>query len=221
MRKKTDVISAEIVPLTPTEKNARTEQDSTIALARMIEELVHKALSGSGAELQPFFGTAEVSYEIKRRQTVPEQKKFTFYFEDWGCMICGSREAGHESCGMCGRCYQRVKMKLRRSLQKREPAKHSTQPRFVDAVSLAREALLPSAGRLSPKGSAQMGFIDTVKLAREAPEPSLEGPEAAAKLEWKRAGTRAKQRAAMETLWADPKFRARMREARNRKRPAS
>jgi hypothetical protein len=138
MRKKRDPGSVEIVPLTPAEKTA----GSTIAIARMIEGLVEKALSGTGADLEPFFGTAEVSYEVKRRQTVQQNSKFQFYFEDWGCMLCGTREAAHGSLGMCRRCYNRVKMRLAKSLRKRQP-KEPAEPKWRDAAELAREALAP------------------------------------------------------------------------------
>jgi hypothetical protein len=110
-------------------------------LAQMVEETVQQAMSGKGAELQPFFGSKEVSYEIKRRQTVHEQNKFTYYFEDWGCMICGSRKAPHRQCGMCGTCYSRIKDRLKLSLRKRQPPKGSIQPTFMDTMRIAREAL--------------------------------------------------------------------------------
>jgi hypothetical protein len=142
MPKKIDTVPAKIIPLNQTAEN------STVAIARMIQGLVEKVLSG--ADLQPFFGTAEVSYEIKRSQTVHEQSKFSFYFQDWGCMICGSREAGHCSCGMCQRCYRRVRMRLAASMRKRQPAETSSRENFRDAVKLAREALAPSIALLSP-----------------------------------------------------------------------
>jgi hypothetical protein len=111
----------------------------------MVEETVQQALSGKGAELQPFFGSKEVAYEIKRRQTVLEQNKFTYFFADWGCMVCGTTKTRHSGCGMCGSCYRRVFERLRASLRKRRP-KDSTQPTFMDTMRIAREALAPVAG---------------------------------------------------------------------------
>jgi hypothetical protein len=131
----------EIVSLTRQEINAQTNLDLKSMIAQMVEEGVREAISGKGAELQPFFGSKEVAYEIKRRQTVHEQNKFTYFYEDWGCMICGTRKARHCGLGMCHTCYTRIKLRLRASLHKHQPPKGSIQPSFVDTLQLAREAL--------------------------------------------------------------------------------
>jgi len=111
----------------------------------MVEEQVAAAMSGSDAELQPFFGSREVAWEIKRRQAVHEQNKFTYFYQDWGCMVCGTKKVAHSSLGMCHTCYVRVKHRLAASLRKRQPAKDSTQPSFMDSVRMARAALAPPA----------------------------------------------------------------------------
>ena len=141
---KTQTPAIEIVPFSRAEANIEAQNNLRLEIARMVEETVQQALSGQGAELQPFFGSKEVSYEIKRRQTVLEQNKFTYYFEDWGCMVCGSRKAAHGGCGMCGSCYRRVAERLRASLRKRQPPKGADQPSFMDTMRIAREALAPA-----------------------------------------------------------------------------
>jgi hypothetical protein len=140
-KSKSNAPAVEIVPLSRQEINAQTHLDLKSMIAQMVEEGVREAISGKGAELQPFFGSKEVAYEIKRRQTVHEQNKFTYFYEDWGCMICGSRKARHYGCGMCNPCYSRVKARLARSLRKHQPPKGSIQPTFVDTLQLAQEAL--------------------------------------------------------------------------------
>jgi hypothetical protein len=140
-KSETQSLAVEIVPRSRQEINAQTNLDLKSMIAQMVEEGVREAISGKGAELQPFFGSKEVAYEIKRRQTVHEQNKFTYFYEDWGCMICGSRKARHYGCGMCHTCYVRIKWRIREGLRKRQPAKGSIQPTFTDTIQLAREAL--------------------------------------------------------------------------------
>ena len=145
----------EIVRLSRQEINAEARANLKLEIARMIEEGVREALSGKGAELQPFFGSKEVAYEIKRRQTVHEQNKFSYYFEDRGCMICHTRKARHYGCGMCYACYSREKSRLARSLRKHQPPKDSTEPTFMDNVRMARQALAPVANASRRRDSEQ------------------------------------------------------------------
>lgn len=140
---KSKATRVEIVPLNLVESNAEAQRNLKLEIARMVEETVQQAMSGRGAELQPFFGSKEVAYEIKRRQTVHEQNKFTYYFEDWGCMVCGYHKTRHAGCGMCLVCYSRIKERLKASLRKRQPPKGADQPVFMDTMRIAREALAP------------------------------------------------------------------------------
>jgi hypothetical protein len=54
---------------------------------------------------EPFFRSRHVAYEIKRLQTVSEQRTWSVYYERFGCMICETMERIHGGCGMCCRCY--------------------------------------------------------------------------------------------------------------------
>lgn len=144
-KSKSKTPAIEIVRLSREEINAEAQTNLKLEIARMVDESVREALSGKGTELQPFFGSKEVAYEIKRRQTVHEQNKFSYFFEDWGCMICGTRKARHYGCGMCQPCYLRTKERLKASLRKHQPPKDSIQPTFMDNVRMAREALAPGA----------------------------------------------------------------------------
>jgi hypothetical protein len=123
---------------------------------RMVEQLVDQkvaeATQGSNALLQPWFQSRDVANEIKRRQTVTEQAKWTNYFADWGCIICGlcgPTAAAHESSGMCNRCRRKTYQRLRATLRKHAPSPDQPQPTFMDTVKLAREALGPSIKTLA------------------------------------------------------------------------
>src|SRR2546425_6482550 len=51
---------------------------------------------------------------------VSHQRKWSHYFEDWGCLICGRKKAmNHFSRGMCPHCHSKVADRLKASLKKR------------------------------------------------------------------------------------------------------
>lgn len=82
-------------------------------LDRLVQERVAEALSrNEGFALEPHFSTKRVSDEIRRYQTVPERRKWTAYFERWGCIVCRRRKVIHEGRGYCGRCRIRIYQRL-------------------------------------------------------------------------------------------------------------
>lgn len=109
-------------------------------IAEAVEKQVSEILSGSGVDLEPWFRPRNVADEIKRRQTVTEQRKWTYYFEDWGCLVCGAKDAGHMGHGLCTSCFPRTVSRLRRSMDKRRKSAGEDR-RFDDELQKAREAL--------------------------------------------------------------------------------
>jgi len=129
---------------------AKTERDEdykrrfALAVAQMVEQKVQKALGHQqSAVFQPFFQSKTVANEIRRRQTVTEQRKWTLYFEEWGCMVCETKKKGHHSLGMCSTCFNRISTRLI-SIIRANTLAPQDQPTFMDTVRLAREALAPS-----------------------------------------------------------------------------
>src|ERR1022692_1426555 len=122
------------------------EFDFKRMVAQFVEEQVREAMSHkTDSAFQPFFQTREIAREIKRRQTVTEQKKFLYAFEDWGCLVCGTRGRPHRSLWMCSQCYPVAAQRLLGSIRKRAPAPDSSQPTFMDTVQMARASLLAPA----------------------------------------------------------------------------
>jgi hypothetical protein len=75
---------------------------------------------------EPFFRSREMSYEIKRLQTVPEQQKFSIGYERYGCMICEASDRPHAGNGLCARCHSkwfRRYAEIIKEGMEREPAK--------------------------------------------------------------------------------------------------
>jgi hypothetical protein len=68
--------------------------------------------------LQPWFLPKKIADAI--RGMIPESfhRKMRFYFEDYGCMLCG-RESLHHSNGMCHPCYQKVLSRMKKSIKRR------------------------------------------------------------------------------------------------------
>jgi len=118
-------------------------------VARMVDQRIAEAQPQDGI-FQPFFQPREIANRIRDKQTVTEQNKWAYYFAEWGCLVCGTKEAIHNSVGMCEPCNNRTKMRLRAIIRKHTPANPS-MPDFTDTVRLAREALRPA--KALPPGS--------------------------------------------------------------------
>jgi hypothetical protein len=122
--------------------------------SRIVEEKVQEALADQqSAIFEPFFRPREISAEIRRRQTVTEQQKWSYFFETYGCLIC-QEKTFHQSLGMCSKCYQKTGERLRTLIDLHTPPDLS-QRTFPDTMQLAREALAPSIEilqREKPKG---------------------------------------------------------------------
>jgi hypothetical protein len=71
---------------------------------------------------EPFFQGRAVSTEMKRLQTVPEQRKWHYYFDEFGCLICQQKDRPHVSLGMCTYCSRRTAARLQSILRRLEKA---------------------------------------------------------------------------------------------------
>ena len=69
--------------------------------------------------LQPWFLSKDIAFAV--RHLIPDTflNKMRFYFEDWGCLICGSKNRPYLSNGMCGKCVNRIQKRLFWCLEKR------------------------------------------------------------------------------------------------------
>ena len=78
-------------------------------IAGLVQEEARRQVAEIMAErdalaFEPFFRTRQVAYELKRLQTVPEQEKFSVYFERYGCIACESHATPHGGNGFCQNC---------------------------------------------------------------------------------------------------------------------
>ncbi len=87
--------------------------------------------------LQPWFLPQRIAFAI--HDLVPHSywNKMRYFFDDYGCMICG-RDFEYHSNGMCRSCCQKISKKLAQSVKRHSKARLS--PR-VDIVLIRQESL--------------------------------------------------------------------------------
>lgn len=69
--------------------------------------------------LQPWFVSKEIASAICHLIPDTFLSKMRFYFEDWGCLVCGKKNGTYMSNGMCSRCVNRIRQRLLSSLERR------------------------------------------------------------------------------------------------------
>jgi hypothetical protein len=87
-------------------------QAQTVADVGTIQTLVAKQVAeilakSESAVFEPFFRSRQVAYELRRLQSIPEQRVHSLRYERFGCMICNMAERPHGGLGMCDKCYAR------------------------------------------------------------------------------------------------------------------
>jgi protein-arginine kinase activator protein McsA len=91
----------------------RTELDAC-TIQKLVQQQVAEALAQrEAAAFEPFFRSRQVAYELRRLQCVPEQKKWSVYYERYGCQQCKRADLIHAGNGYCPRCYSRMSQILK------------------------------------------------------------------------------------------------------------
>ncbi len=104
--------------------NVRTQ------LEQFIEQKLAEMMDGDAGVFEPFFQRKAISAEIRKLQTVPQQRKWHNYFEEWGCLMCEKKNWPHRSNGMCQSCYGRTLARLQAILRLTEKER-SDAPSFA------------------------------------------------------------------------------------------
>ncbi len=93
--------------------DVRSVGPSETKLQRYIQHHVAELLAQrEDGIFQPFFQSRRIYQELKKLQSVPEQRKWSMYFSRYGCLFCKSKKRPHSSCGMCLRCKMCVAQRL-------------------------------------------------------------------------------------------------------------
>jgi len=91
--------------------------------------------------LQPWFLDHQRAAAIRHIASDHFVNKMRFYFEDWGCLVCGSTRRRYGSNGMCHICSTRTRKRLFYCLKRRQVVIEKNQPtRLVDEIARVRSA---------------------------------------------------------------------------------
>jgi hypothetical protein len=69
--------------------------------------------------LQPWFLPKDVYLEIRRLLPYIHLLKMRYYFEDYGCLKCGKKNALYQSNGLCETCGVTIRQRMKQSLIRR------------------------------------------------------------------------------------------------------
>ena len=143
---KSEKLSLEIEILPSRDSTLRAGIDEK-TLNRIVQERVAEILADRDALVfEPFFRSRQIAYELRRLQSVPEQQKWSVFFERQGCLVCETRERIHVSNGMCNRCYARTFATLKQIIAEGmngEPAHPSRRASAAAESEPAIAGLLP------------------------------------------------------------------------------
>jgi hypothetical protein len=86
---------------------------------RMFQSRARRDVPNDEVFLQPWYLPREVYLEIRRILPNIHLSKMRFYFEDYGCLKCGTRDSLYGSNGFCERCNVLIRGRVVRSMKRR------------------------------------------------------------------------------------------------------
>jgi hypothetical protein len=117
LAQRVEPVHAELI-LSPAMQSQTLVDRATIK--KLVEQQVAEMLAKSETAIfEPFFRSRQVAYELRRLQSIPEQRVHALRYERLGCMVCKRDDKGHGGLGMCETCYNResqLRKKLLREL---------------------------------------------------------------------------------------------------------
>ena len=122
----------EVVEVLPPELNLHAGLSSMKAeIDRLVDIRVAEVLA-SRDELQPYFQNRRVAQELKKLQSVPEQRSWSLVYETYGCSHCDTKERPHAGCGMCKPCYNKWAWRKKAAKRQLSGEKEVPIPRKCD-----------------------------------------------------------------------------------------
>lgn len=114
--------------------------------------------------LQPWFLPKRLADAIRGIVPTAFYNKMRYYFDDYGCVICG-KETEHHSNGMCVTCYQRVLSRMKKSVKRRARPKANQR---LDLLLFRQQKLAKNL----LKGLAPINKAPAEKLTLQMYRPS-------------------------------------------------
>ena len=108
--------------------------------------------------LQPWFLPRDLAFAIRRMLPPEHRHRMRFFFDDYGCMRCGTKDAPYGSNALCKLCMQEVKLKLFFAIKRRWTAVSPenlprTFKRMADAQRLLKDLLTRKSRASRPRSS--------------------------------------------------------------------
>lgn len=152
----TQIVRVEVVPPEDHQHRRMSQAEAEAMVKSLVERQVAEIMAQRDEFVfQPFFAAKRVSDEIKRLQTVPEQRAWARVFEKHGCIVCGRKDLNHASCGCCSRCYGRIDQRKRAATRECEKNSRRDIP-ACDREAVARKALFGSSTMPALPGAPEM-----------------------------------------------------------------
>jgi len=127
-RKSNQIVKAdkvEVVEVLPPEVQLGVVSIEEARIKAIAQRQVAEVLA-SRDDFQPYFQNRRVAQELKKLQSVPEQRSWALVYEQWGCTHCKTKKRPHSSCGMCGPC--KIKWVYRKKAVERELSGEKERP---------------------------------------------------------------------------------------------
>ncbi len=126
--KKEQLVKAEkveVVEVLPPEIQLGVASIEEARIKAIAQRQVAEVLA-SRDDFQPYFQNRRVAQELKKLQSVPQQRSWSLVYEHWGCSHCDTKERPHAGCGMCGPC--KTKWLYRKKAAERELSGEKERP---------------------------------------------------------------------------------------------
>lgn len=109
------VPTAEIVPASQAAiVPPRSREDVETMIARIVRERVDEIMvKVEAGQVEPDFLLKDEAAELRRRQDVFERRKWSLYFEKYGCRTCHRKNVSNFGTGHCQPCYQLIAQRLK------------------------------------------------------------------------------------------------------------
>ena len=104
-------------------------------LEAFIEHKIAEMMGGDAGVFEPFFQPKKIADEIRKLQTVPQQRKWHDYYLEWGCLVCQKKNWPHTSNGMCQACHSRTLARLKTILRSTENERSDSSPFTPDRLT--------------------------------------------------------------------------------------
>ena len=105
---------AELLRPEPSSAIAFPQAGASAMLYHLIEQKVAKILAARDSFLlESDLREKLVAQQIRRLQTIPQQKKWPRYYERFGCRECYQKTRPHGSTGYCAPCWAKITNRLK------------------------------------------------------------------------------------------------------------